>query len=230
MPRGTVIGSLLAAAAVIALGIFAATRLAAPSGHLIAGSNATPTAKPTATSAPTVVFTSDWTSGQGWQPAGHWSAQNGQLTNDGGALKAEPLLVPYTPTAQHYAIEFDAQILGMTQGRLCRQFALQAYAADGTLLYTAGTQCLGANNPYFGASNVFVQADTPADSFGTSDFVPGQDSRVYRVEVDGENVTFCISGGCLDTVTSARPITVAKLVLVDTGVQWVVSRFVVTRM
>jgi hypothetical protein len=152
----------------------------------------------------------------------------GRLVNDGAATTSDPLTVPYLPSAKHYAIDFDAQILGMAQGQVCRQYAIQALAADGTLLYTAGTQCLAAKNPYFGGNNLVVHGDSAMDSNSASDFVPGQGVRNYHIEVDDDTVDYCVSDDCLDTLASTVPLMPVRIVLVDTGVRLAITNFRVT--
>jgi hypothetical protein len=216
----------LAVLAVLAAGIYGVTQLVASRQHPV--TRAVPT--PTQTSAPHVVYRADWSSSgaSGWTKPPHWAVSGGRLVNDGMATSADPLTIPYLPTAKHYTIDFDLQIVGMAQGQVCRQYGVQALGADGGMLYTAGTQCLAAKSPYFGGNNLVVHGDSAVDSNSASDFVPGQGVRNYHIEVDDDTVDYCVSDSCLDTVASTLPLKPARIVLLDTGVRLAITNFRVT--
>jgi hypothetical protein len=225
-PRLAQAVAVILALTVLAAGIYGVTQLAASRQH--PATQAVPT--PSATSAPQVVYRADWSSpgANRWTQPPHWAVSGGRLVNDGTATSADPLTIPYLPTAKHYAIDFDLQIVGMAQGQVCRQYGVQALGADGGTLFTAGTQCLAAKNPYFGGNNLVVHGDSAMDSNSASDFVPGQGVRNYHIEVDDDTVDYCVSDSCLDTLASALPLKPARIVLLDTGVRLAITNFRVT--
>lgn len=221
---GTVV-SLLAILAGVVWGI---TRL--QPGTAVAP-HATPTV--TATTAPHLVYQSDWSRGaDGWKLPATATVSDGHLIVDGS--QAVSITIPYTPMTRNYTLTMDFEILSVTLGG---HFGLTARNAAGDRQYLAQMQCTpmheGAWNPALGgcagAILVAARGGTYPSGLWTSDYVIHGGPQTFQVEVTGDTVNFCPADDCLVPVNSATPLDASpRLIIEERGVRLLVRRVTIT--
>lgn len=223
-----VVGVAVAVLAMLAGVIWSATH---PNLGATVRAQVTPTA--TTTSAPRVVYTSDWSHGaDGWTLPATAKIVDGHLVLDGSA----PVLVsiPYVPTTHNYMIEMDFSILTAQIGG---HFGLTAFNAAGDRQYLAQMQCTpmhqGAWNPAMGgcagAILVAARGGTYPSGVFTSDYVIHSGPQSFQVNVTGDTVNFCPGDDCLVPVMSAVPMDASpRLMIEERGVRLLVARVTVT--
>lgn len=229
--RPLVVGGIIALLlAIIAAIIWGAARANSGVG---AGVTAHATPSVTATSAPRVVYQSDWLHGaDGWNLPATAQVVDGHLIIDGSA--AVDIMIPYVPTTRIYTIQMDYQILSVEIGG---RFGLTAFNATGDRQYLGQMQCTpmhqGAWNPSMGgcvgAILVMVRGGTYPSGLFTSDYVVHGGPQTFTIAVTGDTVNLCPLDDCLVPVASATPMDASpRLMIEDRAVKLMVTRITVT--
>jgi hypothetical protein len=193
-----------------------------------AGQTPTHAATATATAAPHVLYTADWSHGaDGWTLPDHWHVQDGALVNDGSGNTS--VTVPYTVTTANYEVDMDIQVLSVTRPQDCGNlYGLEALDRNGQQLFLAQIWCIGNHTRFPGASEIVVPSTEGSQGFATADFVLNSTVKTYRVPVRGEGVRFYPgSSAAVGGAESSVPLAPATFALVDGNVQLAITRFVV---
>lgn len=194
----------------------------------------TPQARPTQTSAPagTLLYKADWSHGlDGWQSSSGWRVDRGQLLVD--SLENTSIIAPYHPAAPDYAIEARIQLVKVLRPS-ANSYSIFADDTPGHDGYEAGAIGLtppvdGPSDAYAGLTQAAPNALDATRGFSSSDFVPGFDWRTYRVEVQGNELSFFIDGVRNNSTYSTRPaLSTGPLGLQSMGLVLRVSSFVIT--
>jgi hypothetical protein len=190
----------------------------------------TPTPLPTATPAPPprVLYTADWSHGaDGWTLPPHWFVQNGALVNDGQGV--DPIGIPFSITAPHYTIEMQVQVEGYTCQRTCNEYGLSAQAPDGSNLYVAQIYGIEFISPHHGFALLSTpRPQDPRYGVATQDFNAGVNTRPYTVTVDGDSVSYAISGSGVGSVAVSVPLAPSSLSITDEHTQLSVTSLTIT--
>lgn len=172
-----------------------------------------------ATAAPagpgTVLYTANWSTGlNGWSGSGDWKTLRGVLLNDGtgdGAL----LMAPFrTGNVADYAVE--ARIRVVRTGDFFSLVTRRATAGGG---YHAAVQ--GGSRPtvfYVGQAYWNTLADC-------QQFDPGDGWHTYRLEADGNVITYLVDGARITSFTDNRYIDGGMTALASDGYQLEVSSY-----
>lgn len=174
---------------------------------------ASPQVQSTSTTPPqgTVIYQADWSHGfAGWQGSSGWSVAHGQLLVN--SLHEASIVVPYQPAVPNFAIEFRVQLVHVltSAGNMFMLYAKSQPQKDG---YGAGFVSLEAPKSsenvgqgfYSGFAQVSTDTIEPNSVFSPEiDFVPGLNWRTYRLEVQGNEVSFYIDGTRSGFSTSAE--------------------------
>lgn len=195
---------------------------------------ASPQIQPTATGAPkgTVLYQANWAHGlDGWQASQGWRVVGGQLLVD--SLAATSIIAPYRPPLANYAIEASIQVVRVLQASANSYniFADNAAGRDG---YEGGA--IGLAPPPWGPAGVyagFAQAAPnhldASQGFNEIDFVPGPNWRTYRIEVQGNQLSFFIDGDRVDiTYSTEATLSNGPIGLQSRGLMLRVSSFRIT--
>jgi hypothetical protein len=203
---------------------------ATPSPHAQQTAPATPTA--TAQPAATVLYQANWSHGlDGWQAAHGWQVDAGKLLVESTANTT--ITAPYRPATPDYAIEASIQVVRFLQpGAQFWVFANDAPGQDG---YIAGAISLtppadGPPGLYAGYAQAAPnELDYNQGGFSQSDFAPGYNVRTYRVEVQGNELSFYIDGVRIDSTYSTKPaLSTGPLGILSDGLVLQVSSFIIT--
>ena len=174
----------------------------------------TTTAPPAKTTAPTatpvpagqLLFQADWSHGlAGWQASAGWKIVDGDLQSD--TSPALSLTIPYQPATSRYAVEYSVQVISVPkQGGY---FKLVADGAPGKDGYHAFINELrpSASQIFSIHPNESVTIDPVSDQDAMqqiSDYEPGNQVHIYRVEVRGAMVEFYIDGQRRSSASSAQ--------------------------
>jgi len=223
-------GAVVLLLAIIAAIVWGAAR--ANSGA-VSGVTARATPRASATSAPRVVYQSDWSHGaDGWTLPATAQVVDGHLIINGSA--AVDIVIPYAPTTRNYTIQMDYQIVSVEIGG---HFGLTAFNAAGDRQYLGQMQCTpmhqGAWNPAtggcVGAILVTVRGGTYPSGLFTSDYVVHGGPQTFTMKVTGDTVNLCPLDDCLVPVTSATPMDASpRLMIEDRAVKLMVTRVTVT--
>ena len=180
-----------------------------------------PTSPPTAI-LPCNVDVGTWTGG-----SPDWKTLNGVLLNDGtrgsdGAPGGPTIVAPcQLGNATNYAVETKIQVTSRDFYYKCFGIAVRgSSASNGWQGYQAGTECQGYGTLHLGG--VWY------DGGVAGPFDPGQNLHTYRVEVNGNVITFLVDGSPLLTLTDNRYLTGSQVGLFEYGLQLQVASFVVT--
>ena len=189
---------------------------------------ATAAPTPTATPVPRVLYTADWSRGaNGWTLPPHWSTQGGQLVNDGQGVDAIP--IPFVLTESRYTVEMQVQVQGYTCSPNCNEYGFAANGPNGAHLYVAEIDEVGQTPPHHGFSMLTTaHPQDPRYSVATQDFIPGVNVRSYTVSVDGDTVSYAISGSGVGAVAVALPLAPASMAITDQHVPLAVTRLTIT--
>jgi hypothetical protein len=180
----------------------------------------TPTTLTRGTPTPATLYEADWTHGaDGWTLPPHWQITAGQLVNDGQGTS--PIAVPATVTAANYAIEMRVQVQSVTSATTCANtFGLLALDTSGGERYVAHATCLDAAPPFRGQAELRAADDqTTTDA----DFAAGTAPQIYRITVQGDQISFAGEGGLLGNVTTKAPLSPARFAIEDQHVQLIVT-------
>jgi hypothetical protein len=167
-------------------------------------------ARPTATAAPQVRFTADWSQGlSGWQATPGWTVTNGALetsTADGLALT-----IPYQPPSGDYTVELDLQVVSVVgnSGFYILDVA-STPSADG---YQAGVVGLRAPGPRPNGDHPTITTsimpigdqDTVTNESPVADFEPGDGIKTYRIRVSDSSVLLYVDGRFFVVASSTKP-------------------------
>ncbi|WP_203994825.1 hypothetical protein [Virgisporangium aurantiacum] len=169
----------------------------------------------------TVLYAADWSSGLGgWVGHPSWKVLRGVLVNDGTSGSLKPLLAPYdTEQLADYAIE--AKIRVVRGGGCCRVFGLAARRGTGGGGYAGVVRWDGAT--------LISENDDNILEYGEP-FAPESEWHTYRLEVDGNVVTFLVDGAKLKTVTDNRHLTGGLTGLISAEYQLEVATYRVLRL
>jgi hypothetical protein len=172
-----------------------------------------------------VLYAADWSSGlNGWTGGASWKTLRGELLNDGTSGDTTPILAPYdTGQISDYAVEARIRVIragGYRSGGSYDSFGLAARrVTDG------------------GGYNGQVSADSTArirtDAGRLTDdqpFAPEDRWHTYRLEVDGNVVTFLADGARIATVMDNRYLTGGLTGLFCGGYQLEVASYRVLRL
>ena len=199
-----------------------------------AGGNATNTPLATVPT-PAAIFPCNvdvgtWTSG-----SPDWKMLNGMLLNDGTNTNPSgpgPTIVApcQLGNATNYAVETKIQATGPTSYACFGITVRGSSAPNGWQGYLASV-----GGPYADHCDVWGEAWISGSSYlgdgvgqAKGPFDPGQNSHTYRVEVNGNVITFLVDGSQLLTLTDNRYLTGSQVGLWDYGMQLQVTSFVVT--
>jgi hypothetical protein len=162
----------------------------------------------------TVLYTADWSTGlNGWAGSGDWKTLRGVLLNDGTGGSRTPILAPARiGTVTDYAVEARIRAVRVSNG-----FGLVLRRQPDGGGYTAAIR----------------NGDVPAIRYGddagslteAQPFDPGNGWHTYRLEADGNVVTFLIDGARIATLTDNRYLDGGLTGLVSYGYQLEVSSF-----
>lgn len=219
----------LASVGVLATGAWAGTHFVAQT-HTGAQSTSTrlPSASPSPTAAPQVLYRANWAHGAGgWLLPAGWQVSDGRLLVHDATAK---VTVPYVPHTASYAIEMDIQVLDAArQG----EFGLIAWDAAGSRQYSALATCNFGGPGCRGAAALYTNllgtgGNYPPPGYAASDFVSGIGLNTYRVTVSADTVDFCPLDECIGPAQARGPLAPARLELVAQHVQAVITRFAIT--
>lgn len=176
-----------------------------------ASNTATPTTQPSATTLPsgTLLYQANWSRRLAdWQHGEGWSIAQGQLQVNNPAHTS--ITLPYTPVVPDYAIELHVLMVKVLQipENWFYMMVDKTATKDG---FQAGYGALTAPqatrpdpNYYAGFAQASAdQLDVNA-GFTEIDYVPGLKWRMYRVEVQGNQVTLFIDGRQVSRSTSLK--------------------------
>lgn len=189
-------------------------------------------AMPTATAQPagTILYQANWSHGlDGWQAAHGWKVDAGKLLVDSTANTT--VTAPYRPATPNYAIEARIQVVRFLQS--AAQFWIFANDAPGQDGYIAGVISLGppgiGSSGYAGFAQAAPNAVDITKGFSQSDFEPGYNLRTYRVEVQGNELSYYIDGVRIDSTYSTKPaLSTGPLGILSDGLVLQVSSFTIT--
>lgn len=221
------VSSALALLALVAL-LVSACAASGVSGQAEQSPAASAAAMPTAPPAPRVLYTADWSHGaNGWTLPPNWSIQGGQLVNDGQGEDAIP--IPFPLTESRYTVEMQAQVQGYTCSPNCNEYGFAADSPGGSHLYVAEIDEIDMNAPHHGFSMLTTaHPQDPRYAVATQDFIPGVNVRSYTVSVEGDSVSYAISGSGVGSIAVTLPLAPAGLSITDQHVQLVVTRLTIT--
>jgi hypothetical protein len=200
-------------ALLLASGIWALTRLAAPQHS---GLVPTSTAAPTATPTPRVVYTADWSHGaDGWVLPPSVKVTSGYLAFSGAA--PANLTIPYELPITGYTITVGMTIYSPSPAARGGTITIGGQDASGDALYYGQLLCVGkvvagCND---GQYTVGVLGGVYPYGQQVSDFAVGASEATYKVQVAGTSVEFCTGPDCESVNFVKVPTTSLTLVLQD---------------
>lgn len=190
-------------AALLAASVFAIVGCGSP--------DASHPASPVATTAPRLVYTSDWSKGLAdWKASAGWSVVDGKLQSTTGSLLA--VTIPYTPTGPNFAVEAEIEVAQVAVSGA--SFKLTALHADGHDGFDASIYSLLPPGKYpdgqHPTASVVIDPTDAQDPLSMTliDYEPKSYSRTYRVEIHDNAAVFKVDG---HFVSSARSLHLSSL-------------------
>lgn len=155
-----------------------------------------PVGTPTATSAPRVLYSADWSKGLAdWQATAGWKVEQGALQSDTGDNRQ--VTIPFEPVTSNYAVEYTMQVVEPKEGGSCVVAAAPSPASDGYQARLDGMLALGnsqfALHPQFGVT-IDPMGHEDLSTSPTVDFELGTHVTTYRIEVRGPLVIVLVNG------------------------------------
>jgi len=153
-----------------------------------------PTVAPTATTLPGLIYSADWSNGDaGWTGPQDWQVTGGKLHNDGSSATAQSFIfAPQVSGMADYAIEVQVEVASYNPGPTVNfGFVVRATKQSGG--YQAGIYPDQQGNLTIAA--ICCQS-------GKS-FNPAMTVQTYRIEVQGNQITFLINKKVVSTLTSS---------------------------
>lgn len=167
-------------------------------------------ASPTATKPPAgvVLFQADWSRGLAdWKPSSGWNVVGDYVETDGS--DGLTLTIPYQPTVDDYAVEYDVQVVSVveTGGYFSlaadEQTGRDGYHADINHLLKGGIGSAGLHP----SAQIYISPMDAQDphTLHVIDYEPGYHWRTYRVEVHDNFARFLRPGSAaLSSATSVK--------------------------
>ncbi len=171
-----------------------------------------------------VLYQADWSKGDdGWTGSERWKVLNGQLLNDGRDNSS--ISAPYTPDILDYAIEARIQIIRVHDAGWgnCSRIGIFARAGKDNLGYQGKIECVRLEAPYAGSAQI-----TADDTLARADYSPGSDWHTYRLEVQGNHVSFLIDGALILETRSNAFLSPGRIGIRNDYVEVAISSFRVT--
>ena len=161
-----------------------------------------------------VLYTADWSTGlNGWAGSGDWKTLRGVLLNDGTGGNRTPILAPARiGTVTDYAVEARIRVV-----RVGTVFGLVLRRQPSGGGYTAAIRS--------GETPAIRYGDDTGSLTDAQPFDPGNGWHTYRLEADGNVVTFLIDGARIATLTDNRYLDGGLTGLDSYGYQLEVSSF-----
>jgi hypothetical protein len=180
-------------------------------------------ASPSVAASPQVLYAADWSAGlNGWTGGPSWKPLRGMLVSDGTGGSLDQVLAPYdTRDLADYAVEARIRVIRAAPGWASGVLGL---AVRGS---TAGGGYLGLVR---NGDEVAIRESGGGLIAEGQSFVPDAAWHTYRLEVDGNAVTFLIDGGRVATVLDNRFLTGGLTGLVDYSYQIEVDTYRVLRL
>lgn len=164
----------------------------------------------------TTLYSADWSAGlNGWAGSGAWKTLNGALLNDGTGYD-DFITAPWAAGAHsNYAVEAEIRLIQDSQ----RPFGLFARRGEGNSAYTAHLSSGGKPGIWdvvTGNANSVAEGDP---------FTPGAGWHRYRLEVNGNEITFSADGATLVTGIDNRYLAGGRVGLYSSDQQMEVRSF-----
>ncbi|MGO8946680.1 MAG: hypothetical protein ACLQUY_03240 [Ktedonobacterales bacterium] len=219
---------LVIAAILLSLVLYTASRPSTSGGA--SHSSPAPTTTSTgnqATPKPEVVYQADWTHGaNGWTMPAHWHLVDGYVENDGGGT--EPLMVPYYVTSPDYTIEADLTVQNVPNTQGSPAYGIEGLNGGGQLQFIGDIDSI-QTKIHHGFSELYLtHAEPGGQPISTQDAAITYATLTFAVQVQRDNVGFCIDANCLSNLNSTTPLWPMHIAIEDLGVQMTLTRLVIT--
>jgi hypothetical protein len=155
-----------------------------------------PSVQPTTRTVPTgtVLYRTDWENGlSGWtkQSDLQWQARKGQLHLVCG--KNQEIFTQYRPTVTNYAVEVSFQVISVP--RSGGNFGFVGQQVSGKAGFAANVSSLEHLNPFHGQIQAYINPpENASEQSIPADFFPGTQTITYRIEVQGNVLSFFMNG------------------------------------